>query len=334
MLDLVHPWLLILLPMPLLVHWFVPAWREARPAVRVSFMARLSRLTGREPAEGSAVARSGLLRTLMLVVCWVLLVLALARPQWLEAPLTRDIPMRDMLVAVDLSGSMETQDFTDINGNLVDRLTAVKEVLDGFLARREDDRIGLIVFGTGAFVQAPFTDDLDLIRTLLDEVELRMAGARTAIGDAMGLAITLFERSEVEERVLILLTDGNDTGSLIPPEEAAGIARDNDIVVYTIGIGDPANAGEAPLDETTLRRVATTTGGQYFFAADREGLEDVYTELDRLTPRNVETLTHRPRRDLFHWPLGLALLLTMFYHTAHLISGLLSRRRLTAAEPS
>jgi Ca-activated chloride channel family protein len=326
LLDLVHPWLLALLPLPLLVRWFVPAYRESRSAVQVSFLPLIARLTGQQPASGSAVARGGIVRTILLGIAWAALVLALVRPQWLEDPLSQDIPMRDMLVAVDLSGSMETRDFTGSDGQQVDRLTAAKEVLDGFLAQREDDRIGLIVFGNAAFVQAPFTNDLDVIRTLLDEVEPRMAGPRTAFGDAIGLAITLFDRSDIDERVLIVLTDGNDTGSLIPPDQAAGIASDNDIVIYTVGMGDPENAGEAPLDEATLRKVADVTGGQYFYAADRESLEDVYAELDRLTPRNVETLTHRPRRDLFQWPLGLALALSLVYHFMQLGAGLFRHR--------
>ena len=328
MLDLGHPWLLVLLPLPLIVHWFVPAYREPRSAVQVSFLPLIARLTGQQPASGSAVARGGIVRAIMIGITWAALVLALARPQWLEDPITQDIPMRDMLVAVDLSGSMETRDFTDSTAQQVDRLSAAKEVLDGFLAQREDDRIGLIVFGNAAFVQAPFTNDLDVIRTLLDEVEVRMAGPRTAFGDAIGLAITLFDRSNIDERVLIVLTDGNDTGSLIPPDQAAGIARDNDIIIYTVGMGDPGNAGEAPLDEATLRKVADVTGGQYFYAADRETLEDVYAELDRLTPRNVETLTHRPRHDLFQWPLALAFALSLVYHVVQLLIGLFRRRTL------
>ena len=317
---------MVLLPLPFVVHWFVPAFRECRSAVQVPFLPLISRITGQEPASGSAVARGGVMRTILLAITWAALVFAMARPQWLEDPLTRDIPMRDMLVAVDLSGSMETRDFTDADGQQVDRLTAVKQVLDGFLSRREDDRIRLIVFGNAAFVQAPFTNDLEVLRTLLDEVEIRMAGPRTALGDAIGLAITLFERSEVDERVLIVLTDGNDTGSLVPPDPAAAIAADSDIVIYPIGMGDPENAGEAPLDETTLRQVAEVTGGRYFYAADRESLEAVYDELDRLTPCNVETLTHRPRHDLFQWPLGLALALSLLYHLVQFVIGLLRRR--------
>jgi len=213
------------------------------------------------------------------------------------------------MLLVDLSGSMEAEDFTNAAGDKVDRLTAVKEVLDDFLTRREGDRVGLIVFGNAAFVQVPFTQDLDACRMLLEETAVRMAGPKTAFGDAIGLGITLFERSEVEDRVMIALTDGNDTGSKIPPAEAAKIAADNEIQIHVVGVGDPAATGEELLDEEALQAVADTTGGRYFFAQDRDELEEIYDELDRLGTREVEAETYRPRVDLFYWPLAAFLIL-------------------------
>ena len=168
---------------------------------------------------------------------------ALARPQWLSDPIVRELPMRDLLVALDLSGSMETRDFTGPDGATAERLTAAKQVLDGFLERRDGDRVGLISFGSAAFVQAPFTDDLDVARELLDEAQTRMLGPRTVLGDAIGAAIPLFERSAVDDRVLIVLTDGNDTGSMVPPVDAAKVAASQDIRIYTIAIGDRCQQG-------------------------------------------------------------------------------------------
>ena len=178
-------------------------------------------------------------------------------------------------------------------------------------------------FGTAAFVQAPFTEDLDVVRVLLNEAQPRMVGPSTAMGDAMGLSITMFERSELEDRVLILLTDGNDTGSLVPPLKAAQIAADEGVVVHTVAVGDPTNAGETALDEDTLRSVANTTGGQYFFAGDRDSLGTIYAELDKLNPKQVETASYRPQRDLYHWPLGLATIWTLV-----LLAGIALRRGL------
>lgn len=313
MLTFAHPWLFLLLPLPWLVRSMLPTHHERKAAVRVPFLQRLSRLAGLQAGAGVAVTRRPLSQWLVLSLSWLFIVAALTRPQWLEDPIIKELPMRDLLVAVDLSGSMEAKDFTDADGNNVDRLTAVKQVLDAFFARRDGDRVGLILFGSAAFVQVPFTDDLDVIRELLDEAQIRMLGPKTMLGDAMGLAINLFERSEVDERVLIVLTDGNDTGSLVPPERAAEIARDNEVVTYTVAIGDPASVGEQALDETTLEIIASITGGSYFHANDRDELEAIYTKLDEVNPRQVETQSYRPLTDLYHWPLAAAMLLTLFY---------------------
>ena len=182
--------------------------------------------------------------------------------------------------------------------------------------------MGLIVFGTGAFVQAPFTEDLDVCRVLLDEMQVRMAGPRTAIGDAIGLAVHVFEESELEERVLIVLTDGNDTGSRVPPDKAARVARDRGIVIHTVAVGDPSAAGEEKLDERALRAMAEVTGGIFATATDRAELEDVYAELDALDSREVETQSYRPRRELYAWPLGALLLFTfLFFGGVSLFAG-------------
>jgi len=313
MLTFAYPWLILLLPLPWLVRWLLPAHHERRAAVRVPFMKRLSLIVGLQPGSGVAVARRALSQWLVLGLAWLLIIVAITRPQWLEEPIVKELPMRDLLVAVDLSGSMEAEDFTDSEGNIVDRLTAVKQVLDVFFEQRDGDRVGLILFGTAAFVQVPFTDDLDVVRELLQEAQIRMLGPRTMLGDAMGLAINLFDRSEVDERVLITLTDGNDTGSLVPPERAAEIARDKGVVVYTIAIGDPSAVGEQALDETTLENIAKITGGAYFHANDRQELEAIYSRLDEINPRQVETQSFRPLSELYHWPLAASMLITLLY---------------------
>lgn len=317
MLTLAHPWLLALAPLPLLLRALLPPYRQERSAVVVPFLDRLAALTGQQPARGAVLARPPRVQQVALWLVWLCVVLALARPQRLEPPITKTVPTRDLLLAVDLSGSMETQDFTDASGQQVDRLTAVKQVLDDFLARRQGDRVGLIFFGSAAFVQAPFTEDLDALRALLDEAQVRMAGPKTGFGDAIGLALTVFEHDPgVRDRVLIALTDGNDTGSDVPPARAAEIARDRGITIHTVAVGDPAAAGEERLDEETLRAVATTTGGQYSRANDRAALAAIYARLDALRTREIETVSHRPRTDLFWWPLGAGLLLSLAYHLA------------------
>lgn len=319
MLTLAHPWLLVLLPLPLLVRWLSPAHREARPGLRVPFLERLARLTDRRPASGAVVPAASRLRAVSVTLAWLLVVLALARPQLIEPPITRETPARDLLLAVDLSGSMETKDFQDASGQPIDRLSAVKAVLDDFLAHRKGDRVGLVFFGSAPFVQAPFTEDTGVCRRLLDEAQVRMAGPQTAFGDALGLAINLFDRSQVERRVLIALTDGNDTASQVPPAKAAEIAKQKGVVIHTVSVGDPQAAGEDALDIPTLRGVATTTGGLYAHAGDREQLEEIYAKLDTLETRAAQTVSHRPRRDVFWWPLAASLVVTFLQHAAQLL---------------
>jgi Ca-activated chloride channel homolog len=236
----------------------------------------------------------------------------------IEPPITKEVPVRNLLLAVDLSGSMETKDFKNARGETVDRLTAVKEVLDDFLSRRKSDRVGLIFFGSAPFVQAPFTQDLKVCRQLLDEAQVKMAGPQTAFGDALGLAINVFERSPAKDRVLIALTDGNDTVSQMPPAKGAQIAKDKGIVIHTISVGDPTAAGEDALDVDTLRAVATTSGGIYAHAADRNQLDEIYHKIDALETRTAETISQRPKSDIYWWPLALALATTMLQHALQL----------------
>jgi Ca-activated chloride channel family protein len=259
-------------------------------------------------------ARRNWIQTSVILIVWLAIVLACTRPQWIEPPLSRTVPTRDLLVAIDLSGSMETRDFTDRQGQQVDRLTAMKEVLGDFLTRREGDRVGMIVFGNAPFVLVPFTGDLEACRQLMQEMSPRMAGPQTMLGDAIGKAISVFESSHLDEQVLILLTDGNDTGSLVPPANAAAIARDRGIVVHVIGMGDPSSVGEAALDTTTLEDIGRTTGGRFFLAQDRAALEEIYGELDRLSTREQSMLSYRPVRDVFHWPLGFAVVLVLLWN--------------------
>jgi Ca-activated chloride channel family protein len=326
-LDFALPSMLVLLPLPLLVWWLVPPRREPRRSLVVPFLQRLADVTGQHPGHGAAIARGSIWRWLMVAFCWSCVVLALARPQFIEPPIRKEIPVRDLLLAVDLSGSMETQDFTDENGNTVDRLTAVKAVLDDFLQKRKGDRVGLIFFGSAAFVQAPFTEDLEVCRQLLDEAQVRMAGPQTAFGDALGLAINTFERSTVKDRVLIALTDGNDTSSQVPPQKAAQIAKDQGIVIHTVAVGDPTAVGEDALDEATLKAVASSTGGLYSHASDRGELQSIYDQLDQLETRKIQSVSHRPRRDIYWWPLAAGLLVSLAYLAVGLTVTTLRSRR-------
>lgn len=309
MLTFAHLWIFALLPLPWLLREVLPPRRTSRVAVRVPFGDRLRAAT----AGGGTVSRATkqASRQIVPALLWLLVLTALARPQWIAAPLTRDLPTRDLLLLVDLSGSMRQEDFTNAAGKKVDRLVAVKEVLGDFLVRRDGDRVGLVVFGDAPFLQAPFSTDLSLSRRLLDETAIGMAGPRTAFGDAIGLGVTLFDHSDVPAKTIIALTDGNDTASQVPPPEAARVAKQRGIRIHTVAMGDPTTVGEEKLDVETLRGVAQSSGGSYFFAGDRNQLASIYTELDKIETRQVKVISHRPRHDLFYWPLLAALVLSL-----------------------
>ncbi|MEZ0388896.1 MAG: VWA domain-containing protein [Verrucomicrobium sp.] len=319
MITLAYPWVLCLLPLPFLVAALWPPHREPSQALVVPFLDRLATLTGQRAQTGAVVREGGWLRKATLLLSWVLIVLAVARPQFIEPPVSKEIPVRDLLLAVDLSGSMETRDFKNAKGEMVDRLTAVKEVLDDFLARRHGDRVGLIFFGNAPFVQAPFTEDLNVCRQLLQEAQVKMAGPQTALGDALGLAINVFERSAVKDRVLIALTDGNDTASQVPPVKAAAIAKDKGITIHAVAVGDPRAAGEDALDVDTLKQIAESTGGLFSQATDREQLESIYRKLDQIESRKAQTITHRPRRDVYWWLVAAAFGLSLLQQALQLL---------------
>lgn len=322
--QLDYPWLLLLLPLPWFGYRYLPAYQQARAAVRVPFFAAMSRATGQQPRQpGISVSRWQLLLNLLV---WILLCVAIARPVRVEPPIEKQQPVRDLMLAIDISQSMETTDFTNAAGQRSNRLEAVKDVVRGFIERRKDDRLGLIVFGSGAYPQAPLTLDHASVKLLLDETGIGMAGPNTAIGDAIGLALKLFAKADEPDKVLILLTDGNDTASAITPEHAASMAAAKGIVIHTIGIGDPSASGEARVNLDALQKIAEATGGQFFRAEDRAQLDQVYASLDKLTPHQVKTLSHQPKLDLFWWPLGLALGLLLIGH----LSALLAARVATA----
>jgi Ca-activated chloride channel family protein len=303
------PLAFLALVLPLLVYWLSPEFRDRGEAVRAPFFTRLVEVSGKAPTSGAVVLVKRRFQKIIVVLIWLLVVTALARPVWVGEPIVKETSARDMLLVVDLSGSMDTNDFEGADGERVTRLDAVKDVLEEFIARRRGDRLGLAVFGNAAYPQAPFTEDHDVVSALLSELQPRMAGPRTMIGDALGLAIRLFEASETDNKVVVMLTDGNDTGSQMPVARAARIAADNGITVHTIAMGDPATVGEDALDVPALEEISTITGGRFFLALDRDELDGVYDELDRIEPELIETLSYQPKRSLFHVPLAIAVAL-------------------------
>lgn len=309
MIELAFPYALLLLPAPWLVWRLVPPHRQAVPAFRFPFFRRLAATAGVEPQTGSVVVARLPLQMVMAIIVWALLVVSVARPERVGEPVEITKAARDLILAIDISGSMDERDFRSPTGEPVQRLAAVKNIVGEFVEARDGDRVALIVFGTRAFVQAPFTEDLRSVRALLDQTEVAMAGPHTAIGDAIGLAIRTFESSQIEQRLLILLSDGADTGSRMSPINAAEIAARDGVEIYTVGVGNPEASGEDRVDIDALKAIADRAGGSFFFADDEAGLAAVYERVDELAPREVEILSFRPRQSLAHWPLALAAML-------------------------
>ncbi|MCB1007738.1 MAG: VWA domain-containing protein [Acidobacteria bacterium] len=333
MFRLEFPWVLAALPLPLLVWWLLPPYREESPSVRMAFFRDVAEAAGLRPQGGSVILRTNWLQRVLAPLCWLLLVVAAARPQYVEPPLQKVQPARDLLLALDLSQSMDTRDFHDPQGQLVTRVEAVREVVDGFVKRRKGDRIGLVVFGDAPYPLASFTLDHQTVQTLVEQTIPGMAGPRTALGDCIGLGIKMFKASRAPDKVMILLTDGSDTASRMPPDRAAGIAKDRGIRIDTVGIGAPQATGEAKVDTATLRKIAETTGGRYFFGQDQNALAEIYATIDEITPANFQTLSWRPKRELFHYPLGAAVLAVLAYHLVMFFVASIRRIRRRARAP-
>jgi Ca-activated chloride channel family protein len=328
--QLAWPWMLLLLPLPWLVRRFVPPEpMDKDAALRVPLAGEFAMVAGSGRLVGAKPWR-----LVLLALVWGLVVLAAARPQHIGDPEALPMTGRDLLMAVDLSGSMEERDF-QLDGEWVDRLTATKAVAEDFIARRVGDRIGLILFGRETYLQTPLTFDRATVQTLLDEAVIGLAGTETAIGDAIGLAIKTLTDAGVDEsrRVLVLLTDGANTAGAVEPLKAAELARQRGMVIYTIGIGADAVLvrslfgvrrvnPSADLDEQTLTTIAEGTGGQYFRARDVESFERIYEVLDELEPAASEESGFRPVVEYFHWPLGAAALLVAAWAALTIVGAL------------
>jgi Ca-activated chloride channel family protein len=315
MFQLEWPLVMLLIPLPALVYYLMPTQAiNQQAALRVPTLDDF-----RQGAASPVAITPRRWRQWLLLTAWLLLVLAASRPQWIGESVAIEVSGRDLMMAVDLSDSMSTADFK-IEGEQVNRLQATKRVASQFIERRRGDRLGLILFGTRAYLQTPLTFDNKTVNQLLLESAIGMAGDRTAIGDAIGLAIKRLDLESDNSRVMILMTDGANTAGEVTPVKAAQLAASRGLKIYTIGIGaDPKIEmtwfgarrvnRSAQLDEKTLREIASVSGGQYFRARDSEELEKIYGLLDELEPLPRERQHLRSIDALFVWPLALALAL-------------------------
>lgn len=330
MLEFEWSWVLYALPLPLLALLLPSKKQGQQAALRVPTLTSGIETTQKHKGTNK-------FKLLLAVIAWIALVLATARPQWLGEPVSIPAEGRDLMIAVDLSGSMKIDDM-QVNGRQVDRLSMIKFVLSDFIQRRVGDRLGLILFADTAYLQAPLTYDRETVDQLLKESLIGLVGEQTAIGDAIGLAIKRFEARKESNKVLVLLTDGQNTAGNITPEQANELAVNNGVTIYTIGVGADkmlvqsffGNRQVNPsqdLDEDMLTQIATSTGGQYFRARDAQSLQQIYATLDELEPIARETKQMRPLKALYFYPLGLALLITVLMVLGPLLGQLFSNRR-------
>lgn len=316
MITFLWPWAFAALPVPLLVRRLAkPADPTPDAALRVPFFATL------HAGDSAPRPNRGWLRLAMAGLIWALMLAALARPVVLGPPSALPVEGRDIMMAIDLSGSMARADFA-LNGQAANRLEVVRQAADDFIARRAGDRIGLVLFSDRAYLQAPLTLDRKVVRQLLDQAEVGLTGTETAIGDAIVVAAKRLADRPAGQRVLILMTDGANNSGAIEPLRAAELAKTMGVRIYTIGLGarqmmvdngfgaQMVNPSQ-DLDEDTLTRIADATGGKYFRATDADGLSKIYHDIDQIEPVADPGLMLRPMTSLLHWPLGAAVLLSM-----------------------
>jgi Ca-activated chloride channel family protein len=323
MLSFSWPWAVALLPLPLLIRRFWPRPHGATDAYThgdnsTLLHPALGRLASTFVAARSLTHAGSRMQLTMLALLWVALVTTLMQPQWLEPYTEIRSEGYDLMLAVDTSRSMEALDFT-LEGRQVTRMAVVKGVLGRFIKARDGDRIGIVVFGSQAFVLSPMTLDLQALHSLLDGVVSRMAGSGTAIGDAIGVSVKKLRERPEGSRVLILVTDGENTEGSMPPKLAAQLAAHEGIRIYTIGVGSKGlvpffedgqmKQVKMEIDEELLTEVADITGGAYFRATDTGALEKIYEQIDALEKTQAESRSVLIPQPLYRWPLGLALLL-------------------------
>jgi Ca-activated chloride channel family protein len=306
------PYALLAIPLPLLARWLLPRRRSASAALRVPYGAHIDKIAAAGPGHALRGRGAGLLAWL----AWIALCLACARPQQLGEPIAPPQVGRDLMLAVDLSGSMSEEDM-ELGGQVVDRLTAAKAVLADFLDRRGGDRVGLLVFGQRAYTLTPLTLDLTTVRQQLQDSVVGLAGRETALGDALALAVKRLQSQPSDQRVVILLTDGVNTAGVLDPAKSAELARDAKVRVHTIAFGGEGGVslfgfrlpggGDAEIDESGLQHIAQVTGGRFFRARDTESLAGIYAEIDRLEPIRRPGQAVRPRIERYPLPLAIAL---------------------------
>jgi Ca-activated chloride channel homolog len=322
--EIAYKWVFLLAALPLAVYALLPALRKKRDALIVPFFRRSAFISGQRIKKRAWVARRNIFSWIALMLVWLCLLAAASSPRYVGKPAKKTRTVRSFLIATDISFSMATTDW-QVGGRRLSRWDAIKAIMKGFIKDRKSDQIGLVMFGTNAYLQSPFTSDLETVGWLMDQTEVGMAGQMTSIGNAIAYSVKIFKQDTIKQRVMLLLTDGIDSGQDILPLDGAQAAKRDSIVIYTLGIGQAKGSGGYDLDEKTLRDIAGVTGGKYFNAMNEGQLKQVYRALDKLQPVVYDQETYRPVVLLYYYPLGAALLLALAFQLINGTVGLFTK---------
>jgi Ca-activated chloride channel family protein len=310
--ELADPWIFFALPLPLAAWLLLPPFRKRRSALIVPFFGKATGISGQKPRSSAWISHRSIFAWILLSLCWICLLSAAASPQQVGKPAKKIRTVRSFLIVADLSFSMAQTDWV-LDGRPTSRWEAVRTILKQFVKRRKSDQVGLVLFATHPYLQAPLTTDLDAITWLLDETEIGMAGQFTSIGEAIAFGSNILKKDTLKQKVMLLLTDGIDEGKSVNPMDAARLAATDSITIYTLGIGKAKGSGGYDLDERSLKDIAAATHGRYFNAMNESQLKAADRELDAIEPVKYEEESFSPVRLLYPYPLAAAILLALAF---------------------
>jgi Ca-activated chloride channel family protein len=310
--EIAYKWVFFLTPLPLLIYLLLPALRKRRTALMTPAFDRMTEFSGEHPRSSAWISRRNFWQWLGLTAVWIALLAAASGPQLVGKPDKKIKTVRSFIVAADISFSMNERDWV-VGRKSQSRWDAVKTLMKDFVRERKSDQIGLVFFGSHAYLQAPLTTDLESIEWFLDQSDVGMAGQMTSLGEAIGFGLKIFKEDTIKQKVMLLLTDGVDTGEDIAPLDAAQLAKQDSIIIYTLGIGS-TKPSTYTLDERMLKDIASATGGKYFHAKDEDQLKEVYASLNKMEPVQYEEESYKPTVPLYYYPLAIAAFIGLAFH--------------------
>lgn len=323
--EIAYKWVFLLFPLPFLLYWILPVMRKRRAALMAPFFERAATVSNQKPRKSAWITRKNFFSWITLILCWACLLAAASSPRYVGQPAKKTKTVRNFLIVADISFSMETTDWI-VNGRRMSRWDAIKSIMKDFVQNRQSDQVGLVMFGTNAYLQAPLTTDLQAINWLMDQTEVGMAGQMTSIGDAIAFSTNVLKADTIKQKIMLLMTDGIDAGQNILPLDAAQQAKRDSITIFTLGIGKASGMGGYDLDEKTLKEISKATGGQYFNAMNEGQLKNVYATLDKLEPVKYDEETYKPVVLLYYYPLLAAAVLGLAFHFMNGLVNLFRRR--------